>query len=184
MKCPCGHHAACVPGCALMDYPGYTVEVEDDGWRTAYPEMPYSPELPDVTRTEWVSPVDPAPVTELVDEIDEWYAANDPLMAGAGDGNSPPWTEKTLLDDILEQRGSRYGRFRDNAEISQALKVTIHEHPQSNFAMLAADQQEALDQFACKISRLLVGDPDYVDNWDDIAGYAKLVAERLREEQA
>lgn len=31
-----------------------------------------------------------------------------------------------------------------------------------------------------KIARILNGDPDYVDNWVDIAGYAKLVADRLQ----
>jgi hypothetical protein len=25
-SCPCGNHAACVQGCALMDYPGYVVD--------------------------------------------------------------------------------------------------------------------------------------------------------------
>ena len=176
MTCPCGKHSACVPQCALMDYPGYTVDyVEDDGFRTAYPEMPYSPPLPDVTR-------DPAPVAELVDEIDEWYAANDPLMAGAGDGNSPPWTEKTLLDGILEQRGSRYGRFEDNAWIAQLVKQAFRYG--FGYDNLYDDQKEALDQIASKISRIVIGDRDYADNWDDIAGYAKLVADRLRETQA
>jgi hypothetical protein len=30
-----------------------------------------------------------------------------------------------------------------------------------------------------KIARILNGNPDYVDNWIDIAGYAKLVADDL-----
>ena len=32
---------------------------------------------------------------------------------------------------------------------------------------------------ACKIARILSGDPNWRDHWDDIAGYATLVAERL-----
>jgi hypothetical protein len=39
---------------------------------------------------------------------------------------------------------------------------------------LASDQREALEMFAAKISRILTGDPDYPDNWDDIAGYGRL----------
>jgi len=35
------------------------------------------------------------------------------------------------LDDILEARGDRYGRFADNADISQSLKETIQHHPMS-----------------------------------------------------
>jgi len=44
---------------------------------------------------------------------------------------------------------------------------------------LAHDQQEALDMICHKIGRILNGDPDYADNWHDIAGYAQLVADRL-----
>ena len=45
---------------------------------------------------------------------------------------------------------------------------------------LAADQIEALDMIFHKIGRIINGDPDYVDSWVDIAGYAKLVADRLQ----
>lgn len=45
---------------------------------------------------------------------------------------------------------------------------------------LADDQYEALDMIAHKIARIINGDPDYADSWDDIAGYAKLVADRLQ----
>ena len=41
------------------------------------------------------------------------------------------------------------------------------------------DQLEALDMIAHKIARIINGDPDYADSWHDIAGYAKLVADRL-----
>jgi hypothetical protein len=41
------------------------------------------------------------------------------------------------------------------------------------------DQAEALDMIFHKIGRILNGDPNYADSWIDIAGYAKLVADRL-----
>jgi len=37
---------------------------------------------------------------------------------------------------------------------------------------------------AHKIGRILNGDPNYADSWIDIAGYAKLVADRLTVEQS
>jgi hypothetical protein len=43
-------------------------------------------------------------------------------------------------------------------------------------------QQEALDMIQHKIGRILNGDPDYVDNWDDIAGYSQLISKILRGE--
>lgn len=85
------------------------------------------------------------------------------------------------LSAILSARGARYGSFEDNSEISQALKEVIH-HGFGWFGM-ASDSREALDMIAAKISRIVTGDPDYADNWDDIAGYAKLVADRLRRDQ-
>jgi len=48
--------------------------------------------------------------------------------------------------------------------------------------MLNNDQREALEMIAHKIARILNGDPNYADNWIDIAGYATLVANRLEKE--
>jgi hypothetical protein len=45
---------------------------------------------------------------------------------------------------------------------------------------LPLDHQEALDMIASKIARIVVGDYDHIDSWVDIAGYAKLVADRLQ----
>lgn len=41
---------------------------------------------------------------------------------------------------------------------------------------------EALEMIAHKIARICNGDPNYADNWVDIAGYATLVANRLEKE--
>jgi len=43
----------------------------------------------------------------------------------------------------------------------------------------ATDQAEALDMIFSKIARILNGDPNHLDSWTDIAGYATLVADRL-----
>jgi hypothetical protein len=81
------------------------------------------------------------------------------------------------VDSVIDERGQRYGVFKDLACISQALKDRMkREH---GWARLAPDQKEALEVIAQKIARILNGDPDYADSWIDIAGYAKLVADRL-----
>lgn len=82
-------------------------------------------------------------------------------------------------DDILKERGGRYGRFVDHAHITQYLKVIIGNHLTAKKKTLHPDQQEALDMICHKIGRIVNGDPDYSDSWHDIAGYAKLVADRL-----
>lgn len=78
---------------------------------------------------------------------------------------------------MLEERGSRYGTFADHAAICQALKDVMHSTP--GWQGLAPDQKEALEMNAHKTARILNGDPNYKDSWDDIIGYTKLVADRL-----
>ena len=82
------------------------------------------------------------------------------------------------ITEILTERGNRYGKFTGHATITQNLKITMHNT--DNWDILADDQKEALEMIAHKIGRILNGDPNYDDSWVDIAGYAKLVADRLQ----
>lgn len=83
----------------------------------------------------------------------------------------------TDITDTLTERGSRYGKFKDHAYITQKLKAVMFAYkPRSD---MSDDQVEALEMIAHKIGRILNGDPNYADSWVDIAGYAKLVADRL-----
>ena len=81
------------------------------------------------------------------------------------------------VEAILEERGRRYGLFKDLAAMSQTIKDMMKQ--EEGWARLAPDQKEALEVIAQKIARILNGDPDYADSWLDIAGYAKLIADRL-----
>jgi hypothetical protein len=47
------------------------------------------------------------------------------------------------------------------------------------WANMPDDAKESLDMIATKIGRILYGDPNHHDSWHDIAGYAKLVADRI-----
>jgi hypothetical protein len=84
---------------------------------------------------------------------------------------------KSAVDTTLAERGKRYGPFAGHAGITQAIKVVMGTG--CRWDSLAADQREALEMIAHKIGRILNGDPDYADSWHDIAGYAKLVEDRL-----
>jgi hypothetical protein len=78
----------------------------------------------------------------------------------------------------LEDRGRVHGEFADVAEISQMLKGIIWANHCDN---LAVEQKEALDLICTKIARIVCGDPNHIDHWHDIAGYAMLVERRLKE---
>jgi hypothetical protein len=83
------------------------------------------------------------------------------------------------ITTTLDERGSRYGKFKDHAEITQKLKYIIRLHMGARYDRLEPDQIEALEMICHKIGRIVNGDPNYADSWVDIAGYAKLVADRL-----
>lgn len=85
-----------------------------------------------------------------------------------------------MIEQILEERGKRYGKFKSHAEISQRLKYVVQDVLSSRKGILEDDQIEALEMICHKIARILNGDPDYADSWVDIAGYAQLVADRLQ----
>lgn len=82
--------------------------------------------------------------------------------------------------ETLQERGSQYGRFEDQALVEHRIKVALMSGP--NWWLLAPDQRAALEMIAVKASRILTGNKDYADNWHDIAGYASLVDNRLKEE--
>lgn len=86
------------------------------------------------------------------------------------------------IDKTLAERGSRYGEFTHHAVIAQDLQDVIRRPP--GWAALAPDQKQALTVITDKIARMLNGDPDYIDNWHDIIGYARLVEKRLLSDQA
>lgn len=83
------------------------------------------------------------------------------------------------ITETLTERGSRYGKFRDHAIISQNIKQEFRRHYLDRREPLEDDQIEALEMIAHKLARIFNGDPNYADSWHDIAGYAQLIADRL-----
>jgi hypothetical protein len=86
----------------------------------------------------------------------------------------------TNVDAILNERAGNYGPFATQAKIAQRLKHVAHTAAGEQGKTFATDQAEALDMIFSKIGRILNGNPDHVDSWTDIAGYATLVADRLQ----
>lgn len=88
--------------------------------------------------------------------------------------------KESSVDATLAERGKRYGKFTGHAQVAQRLKDVIYYALASEGrARLADDQKEALDMICHKMARIVNGDPNYADSWHDIAGYAKLVEDRL-----
>ena len=88
----------------------------------------------------------------------------------------PPTPE---VDATLDARAVDYGKFIEGAEVMQMLKRVVQNALSNRDKTLAHDQAEAMDMIIHKIGRIINGNPDVVDHWLDIAGYAQLVADRL-----
>ena len=80
---------------------------------------------------------------------------------------------------VLAERGSRYGSFVGHARVTQGIKAILLEAVSNSSYTFEADQYEAIEMICHKLGRIVNGDPNYADSWVDIAGYAKLVADRL-----
>lgn len=76
--------------------------------------------------------------------------------------------------DLLNERAKTHGDYRIHARITQRLKHTIR--AELNYNKLNESQMEAIDMIFHKIGRVIAGNSEFKDHWDDIAGYAKLVA--------
>lgn len=85
------------------------------------------------------------------------------------------------IEETLNARLETYGKFQYHADIAQGLKAIMYQCPK--WSKLAPDMKESLEMVQHKVARILNGDPAYIDNWHDIAGYVTLVEIRLKEEK-
>lgn len=73
---------------------------------------------------------------------------------------------------LRKARGSVHGDFNVGAAIAQGTVDLWSAGP--NWPSLNPTQKEALHMITHKVQRILTGDPNYKDHWEDIAGYAHL----------
>lgn len=79
---------------------------------------------------------------------------------------------------ILAERGQTHGDFSNQAECTQDLKKAFYDWATHNNS-LTPYMREAVEMILHKLARAATGDPFVQDHWDDIAGYATLVSDRV-----
>ena len=82
------------------------------------------------------------------------------------------------VNATLAQRGNRYGSFKDNATLTQALMDAVDDN---RVVELSPVHREMIHMTFHKIARMCCGDQWYDDNPHDIAGYAKLLEDHIKE---
>jgi hypothetical protein len=116
-----------------------------------------------------------SPCALSVDDIEA--AENEVFSRMASDACAHGTAELTPVSELLADRGATHGDFRSSSVTMQQFKRAARRSP--NWENMSDMQREALDMILHKIGRVLHGDPRHKDHWDDIAGYATLVAQEL-----
>jgi len=76
------------------------------------------------------------------------------------------------INETLAERGGTHGNFTFSSITVQTAKSLMRDAP--HWGYLTCAQREALDMIQHKIGRILHGDPNCLDHWVDLQGYAKL----------
>jgi hypothetical protein len=83
----------------------------------------------------------------------------------------------TEINEVLEERGNKYGTIEDNARITMGLWDIMNQAP--NADKLTDVQRLCNFMILHKIGRMVCGDPKYLDNVVDIIGYSTLMKESM-----
>lgn len=74
--------------------------------------------------------------------------------------------------ELTQERQSTHGDWVLQSQCSYGLKNCVRSY--AGFTSLTPSQQEAIDMILHKVSRIVNGNPNFPDHWDDIQGYAHL----------
>jgi len=95
--------------------------------------------------------------------------------------NVPPDMPKLTTQELTAQRGTVHGDFTDVSAEAQQMKNIAR--TSKNWPNLTDAQREGIEMIVHKLARILVGDPNHHDHWNDIAGYAHIVSIRIPEKE-
>jgi hypothetical protein len=77
-------------------------------------------------------------------------------------------------EKLLAERATTHGKYEEHAEVTQGILMAG-----TSWHKLTPCQRESLHMFAHKMGRIVTGNPNLNDHWDDIAGYAVLVSKDI-----
>lgn len=85
-------------------------------------------------------------------------------------------------EKLLEQREQTHGKYCDVSRLAQSLRASFRLNPR--WWLLPPEHRESLDMMASKIARIVSGNPNEKDHWQDIEGYARLVLRAIERRDA
>lgn len=82
------------------------------------------------------------------------------------------------IGETLKERNSTHGDYSQQCEVTATIK-NLMRHAHGN-RHIAPELSEAIDMIAVKLGRIAAGNPNEIDHYHDIAGYATLAENFLR----
>jgi hypothetical protein len=85
--------------------------------------------------------------------------------------------------ELTNQRQKTHGSYAATSALAVKLVLALDLHPamrRARHRAMKPEQVHALDMICVKLARIASGDPNHIDHWQDIAGYASLVVEHLK----
>lgn len=76
-------------------------------------------------------------------------------------------------EELIKEREKTHGDWAKQSNVSQSLKDVLRAVPGYN-NRLTCGQCEALDMICVKMARIVCGNPNEPDHWNDISGYSAL----------
>ena len=74
------------------------------------------------------------------------------------------------VDKILQERKNTHGSFEEYSKVMHDLQMAGHDYIHN----VSIPQEQAINMIFSKIARILCGNPNELDHWVDIQGYARL----------
>lgn len=81
---------------------------------------------------------------------------------------------------IIGERQSNYGDFYDFSILVQKLKDVVQKHP--NWPKMSPHHKEGIEMILHKLARSINGNPDYLDSYVDVKGYAQCIINSIEKE--
>lgn len=99
-----------------------------------------------------------------------------PIVTGGLACDICGWTPQINAIALITERGNTHGDWDKQAKLAQEFKSLVRRsfNATTPSGYLLDRQQEAVEMICVKLSRILTGNPDEPDHWNDIAGYAEL----------
>lgn len=89
------------------------------------------------------------------------------------------------IEQTLNERGKTHGDFGRVSKLNIELSESFRTHSINTWEVDYIEvQMVALNMIFHKLSRIGCGNPDEIDHWRDIAGYATLVAKELEKQRS